>query len=65
MMDYVPPTPSSLDELEKFRDRLSKQIEEAQRLFDAEGTAMELMTSKSGLQSINELIQIKREQLAS
>ena len=52
----------TFEELEEIRDRLVQQIEEAPQLFDTGNNGHELLTSKSALKSIQQLLRQKREQ---
>jgi hypothetical protein len=55
------PDPLTLKDLESIRAKLVQQIEEAEQLFSAESNATELLTSKSALKYVEELIRSAQE----
>lgn len=52
----------TVEELEEIRDKLVQQIDEAPQLFDTGNNGHELLTSKSALKRIRQLLRRKKEQ---
>jgi hypothetical protein len=52
----------TIEELKAVRDRLVQQIDEAPQLFDTGNNGHELLTSKSALKSIQELMRRTKKQ---